>query len=120
MIETPPPVPTKSNILLPALVVLLIGVLSIAGYIAWTILYPPSTAVTLRKSQTIQPTATTVDNAPDVDAPTPTPNKGPGNYVCDILGVCNIADEKGKVGCPVTFADPNCLNACEDTAKRCP
>ncbi|MEK7577690.1 MAG: hypothetical protein AAB492_03700 [Patescibacteria group bacterium] len=117
---TESPIPQKkSDRIVPILMLILIGISSVLGYFLYTSVYPPSTAVILRKSQTIQSADTTVNNAPDVDAPTPTPDKGSGNYVCDPLGFCNLADDKGKAGCPVTFADPKCLNICDDVSKRC-
>lgn len=53
--------------------------------------------------------------------PTPTPPGGGGSqtFACTPGGQCNIyADPEGS-GCPVTFSDPTCNNACSDPANRC-
>ncbi len=110
--------PKKLAIWVPALFILM--VIASAG-ISWRIYRtyrPTSTTVTLPKS----PLTNTQQAEPTSSVPlaTPTPDKGPGNYVCDPLGICNLADEKGKSGCPVTFADPKCLKSCADKVKRCP
>ena len=44
---------------------------------------------------------------------------GPGPYACDEYGICNNYEDAKRVGCPKTYADPHCLNACGDTKVRC-
>lgn len=52
--------------------------------------------------------------------PTPTPKTGPGPHGCDPYGVCNLYSAQMLAeNCTVTFADPECLGACTDRAKRC-
>lgn len=52
--------------------------------------------------------------------PTPTPKTGPGPHGCDPYGVCNLYNPAFlKENCTVTYADPDCLGACSDPAKRC-
>lgn len=53
--------------------------------------------------------------------PTPTPRPtGPGEYACSAEDDCNLYSDEMRKGCPVTFADSQCLNSCGDPAKRCP
>lgn len=51
--------------------------------------------------------------------PTPTPLPQPGQYACDPGGICNSYGDPVASGCPVTFAQTNCNNACSDPANRC-
>ena len=52
-------------------------------------------------------------------APTPTSAPPPGGYACSPGGVCNSYAPPAIWTCPVTFADPNCLNMCAPLANRC-
>ncbi len=69
----------------------------------------PKQGVTFRDSDTRAATPT----------PTPRPT-GPGSYACDEYGICNIYEDAKRVGCPKTYADPQCLNECGDKTVRCP
>lgn len=55
-------------------------------------------------------------------APATTPI--PGEYACSPAGVCNSYTNPTASGCPVSFADPNCMNGgvflCDTPANRCP
>lgn len=53
----------------------------------------------------------------------PTPSPMPGHYACSPAGVCNsYADIPGS-GCPVSYADPNCMFngvfQCTSASNRC-
>lgn len=67
------------------------------------------------------PTANIQEPTPiTTSTPTPTPLQGSGNYACSALGSCKNWDPQIlKENCTVSFADPNCLNQCSDTSKRC-
>ena len=52
--------------------------------------------------------------------PTPTSAPPPGGYACSPGGVCNSYGPPWIWMCPITFADPNCLNLCGPLANRCP
>lgn len=51
--------------------------------------------------------------------PTPTPPPQPGQYACDPGGICNSYGDPVVSGCPITFAQSNCNNACGIPANRC-
>ena len=128
MTDVPVPMPTapnKPDLVLPIILVCMAVASGIVSWYILTLFHPVSTPVTLPNRQKTQSVETQMPQAAEkptssTPAITPTPNKGPGNYVCDTLGYCNISDEQGRRGCPVTFADPKCLSSCGDTAKRCP
>jgi prepilin-type N-terminal cleavage/methylation domain-containing protein len=57
---------------------------------------------------------------PPPDASTaPAPSAGPGTYACDPTGVCNSYSDPEAHGCPVTFDDNTCNNACDNPANWC-
>ncbi len=54
---------------------------------------------------------------------TPTPTVPPifaGAYACRQDGQCNDVGDPQSLGCPASFADPNCSNNCDNPAYRCP
>lgn len=51
--------------------------------------------------------------------PTPTPPSQPGQNACDPSGICNSYSDPVGSGCPVTYQDNNCNNACGIPANRC-
>ena len=51
--------------------------------------------------------------------PTPTPPAEPGQYACTPNGICNSYGNPEAAGCPVTYAQSNCNNACGDPGNRC-
>ena len=112
------PLVKKFSLLLSAFLVLLTIELAVAGWFMWKTWYPPSAAVTLPQKQNILQ-----ENAePKITTPLPTkaPDTGPGVYACDIQGVCNLFNDKRRAGCPVTYADPSCLNSCGIAKNQCP
>lgn len=53
-------------------------------------------------------------------SPSPSPSGTPDfYYACDGEGACNIYHDPEAAGCPITFQDPNCANACGNLANRC-
>ena len=119
MTDAPVPAPTaskKPDLLLPIILVCMAVVSGIISWRIWLMYRPTSTPVTLptrQKTQSVELTSSTPTVAP-------TPDTGPGNYVCDSLGICNIYEDPQAAGCTTTFADPHCLNQCHDVSKRCP
>lgn len=128
MTDAPVPISTVPKKPDFVLLISLVCIATASGIISWRIWLayrPVSAPVTLpnrQKTQSAEAQMPRTATEPTSSTPSvgPTPNKGQGNYVCDSLGFCNIADEKGKAACPVTFADPACLSSCADVAKRCP
>lgn len=114
-----PATPQKKDMWVPILFMALVIASAIISWRIYRTYRPASTTVTLPKSQSIN-TPQSETSTSSIPLATPTPDTGPGNYVCDPLGICNLADEKGKSGCPITFADPKCLQSCDTVAKRCP
>ncbi len=60
--------------------------------------------------------------------PTPTPTPVPGTtptptpqlyFACTPQGVCNVYADPIGMGCPVTYPEGTCANACGDPANRC-
>ncbi len=51
--------------------------------------------------------------------PTPTPPPQPGRYACDPSGICNSYGDPIASGCPVTYNQSDCNNACGNPANRC-
>lgn len=54
---------------------------------------------------------------------TPTPTQVPifnGAYACRQDGQCNDVGDPQALGCPMSFAEPNCQGLCGDPWYRCP
>jgi len=48
------------------------------------------------------------------------PNPDPGtHYACAPGGICNVYADTGAAGCPRTFINSNCENACSNPANWC-
>ena len=62
-----------------------------------------------------------VPTGPAAPTPTPTlyPSPTPGQYACAPKGFCKVYADPKSAGCPVTFADINCLNQCGNSANWC-
>lgn len=115
----PTPPATRHSLLLPAFLVLLTIELAAAGYFVWKIWRPASSLpVTPTAKQNIPQENTPQESTTPL--PTTAPVKGPGVYACDIQGVCNVFSDTRRVVCPVTYADPSCLNSCGDIKNQCP
>ncbi len=101
--------------------VLAVAVILSAGLTVWVLRFATSGRAPspIRARQSF-PSPTTDDRKPTA-TPTPTPRPdGPGDYACAPEGVCNLySDEVRNQYCTTTYADPGCLDACGDAAKRC-
>lgn len=51
--------------------------------------------------------------------PTPTPRPQPGLNACAPGGFCSSYSDPVAAGCPITFADSHCNNACGNPANWC-
>jgi cytoskeletal protein RodZ len=57
---------------------------------------------------------------PEPKAPLPTRNPESGNFACDPNGICNNYTDPITFGqCPKTFADPKCMDECDDKNIWC-
>lgn len=123
---------SSSNLGLTVLIVFLCIVLGFLGWSAWNVYAPKSSVISVPQHEKSVGTGENVSfpvvgaqqpsTVGGIDQPTavPTVNKGTGKFACDKEGNCNLFDDKGRAGCPVTYADPACLNACGEVKNRCP
>lgn len=65
------------------------------------------------------PTPSPTPTTKPTPTPTPTPTPAPTQFACSPQGLCNIYADPVFSGCPVTFPDDTCNNACGDPANRC-
>ena len=65
------------------------------------------------------PTPTPGPTAAPTAAATPTPTPAPTYYACSPQGICNIYSDPVGSGCPITFPNPQCSNACDVVGNRC-
>lgn len=66
------------------------------------------------------PTPSPSGSAGPTPSPSATPIPGGGNLACDPSGQCNVYNDPGGSGCPITFTDPvACQAACASPTNRC-
>ena len=65
------------------------------------------------------PTPTPTPTVKPTPTPTPTPTPIPTQFACSPQGICQIYYDPVFSGCPVTYPDPSCSDACGDPANRC-
>lgn len=65
------------------------------------------------------PTPTPTPTPLPTATPTPTPTPPPTYYACSPQGICNVYSNPVSSGCPVTFDNPQCSNACDIVGNRC-
>ena len=67
------------------------------------------------------PTPTPTPSPTPLPTPTatPTPTPAPTYYACSPQGICNIYADPVGSGCPITFPNPQCSDACAIVGNRC-
>lgn len=65
------------------------------------------------------PTPTPGPTVRPTTGPTPSPTSAPTQFACSPQGECNIYANPSASGCPITFDNASCSNACADPANQC-